>query len=207
MEIQYLGANCVRLSSKKVTIVVDDNLAELGQKTAIKKGEIALFTHPHEAPAAEPKIVIDQPGEYEVSDTSIKGIAVRAHTDEEGKSSATMFKIVEDDLNIVVTGHIYPDLSDEQLEALGMVDILIVPVGGNGYTLDGVGAQKVVRKIGPKIVVPTHYDQTGFKFPVPQQPLAEALKALGMEASETLPKLKVKHGELTEVTKLVVLEK
>lgn len=207
MEIQFLGANCLRLSSKKVNIIVDDNLAELGQKSATRKGDVALFTHPHGTPESEPKIVIDHPGEYEVSDTSVKGIAARAHMDEEGQNTATMFKVVEDDLNIVVTGHIYPDLSDEQLEALGMVDILLVPVGGNGYTLDGVGAQKVIRKIGPKIVIPTHYDESGFKYPVPQQPLSEALKTLGMEAHETLPKLKVKHSELTEVTKLVVLEK
>lgn len=208
MDIQYYGANCVRISTKKASIIVDDNLADLGQKTVSKAGEIALFTGAHGASHnPDVKINIDQPGEYEVSDTSIHGIAARAHIDEEGSSNATMFKIVDNDIRVVVTGHIYPELSDDQLEQIGMVDVLIVPVGGNGFTMDPVGALKVIRKIDPKIVIPTHYDEKGINFQVPQQPLEEALKALAMEPKETTPKFKVKPAELTETTQLVVLEK
>lgn len=208
MEIQYFGANCVRLNTKKASIIIDDNLAELGQKSVTKSGDIALFTGPHGDSSAkiEPKIVIDHAGEYEVSDTSIHGIAARAHIDESGKN-ATMFKIVDDDIRVVAVGHIYPELSDDQLEQIGMVDVLIIPVGGNGYTLDGVGALKIIRKIDPKVVIPTHFDESGFNFPVPQQPLADVLKALAMEPKETLPKFKVKPSELTDTTQLIVLEK
>lgn len=208
MEIQYFGANCVRLNTKKASVIIDDNLAELGQKSVAKDGDIVLFTGAHgDLSKVEPKIIIDQPGEYEVSDISIHGIAARSHMDEEGKKSATVFKIVDDDIRVVVAGHIYPELSDDQLERIGMVDVLIIPVGGNGYTLDGVGALKIIRKIEPKIVIPTHFDEKGFSFPVPQQPLAEALKALAMEPKETLPKFKVKLAELTDTTQLVVLER
>lgn len=209
MEIQYFGANTVRISNKKASVIVDDNLTDLGQKSVTKNGEIALFTGPHgdSSPDTEEKIVIDKPGEYEVSDVSIQGIAARAHIDEEGQKNATIFKIVEDDIKIVVTGHIYPELSDDQLEAIGMVDVLIIPVGGNGYTLDGVGALKVIRKIEPKIVIPTHYEEKGFDYPVPQQPLSDALKALAMEPKETVQKFKVKPVELTDTTQLIVLEK
>lgn len=209
MEIQYFGANAIRLSTRKASIIVDDNLASLGQKPITKNGDIALFTGPHgeSSPDVEEKIVIDKPGEYEVSEISIQGIPARSHLDEEGQKSATIFKITEDDTKIVVTGHIYPELSDEQLEAIGMVDVLIIPVGGNGYTLDGVGALKVIRKIEPKIVTPTHYDEKGFDYPVPQQPLSEALKALAMEPKETVAKFKVKPVELTDNTQLVILER
>ena len=206
MEIQYFGANCVRLTTKKASIIVDDNLAELGQKSVTKPGELALFTQAHGEPTQEVKITIDQPGEYEVSDISIQGIAARAHIDEEGKRTATMFKLVGDDVRVVMTGHIYPELSDAQLEAIGMVDVLIIPVGGNGYTLDSVGALKIIKKIEPKVVIPTHYDQKGLAFPVPQQPLAEVLKGLAMEPKETVAKFKVKAGELADTTQLVVLE-
>src|SRR5687768_190060 len=122
MEIQYFGANCVRLSTKKASIIIDDNLSELGQKSVTKNGEIALFTGAHGDSSAktEEKIVIDQPGEYEVADTSVQGIAARAHIDEEGQLSATIFKIVDDDVRVVIAGHIYPDLTDEQLEQIGM---------------------------------------------------------------------------------------
>lgn len=205
MEIQYFGANCLRITTKKASIVIDDNLVVLGQKSVTKAGDIALFTSAHEPTQAEVKIVIDQPGEYEVSDTSIHGIAARAHIDEAG-TNATMFKIVDDDIKVLVTGHIYPELTDEQLEQVGMVDVLIVPVGGNGYTMDPVGALKLIRKIDPKVAIPTHFDEKGFKFEVPQQPLDEALKTFAMEPKETTAKFKVKPAELTETTQLVILE-
>jgi L-ascorbate metabolism protein UlaG (beta-lactamase superfamily) len=209
MEIQYFGANCVRLATKKASVVIDDNLSELGQKTVTKSGDIVLFTGPHgdSSPKADEKIVIDRPGEYEVSDVSINGIAARAHIDEENQYNATIYKIVDNDIRVVVTGHIYPELNDDQLEQIGMVDVLIIPVGGNGYTLDGIGALKVIRKIEPKVVIPTHFDEKGFSFPVPQQQLSEALKALVMEPKETLSKFKVKPPELTDTTQLIVLER
>lgn len=207
MEIQFFGANCVRLSTKKSQVTVDDNLVELGQKSVTKKGDLVLFTGPHGVVETEVKLLIDQPGEYEVSDVSIQGIAARAHLDEAGQRDATMFKISGGDVRVIVTGHIHPDLDDDQLEQLGRVDVLIIPVGGNGYTLDAVGALKVIKKIAPKIVIPTHYDQKGLKFPVPQATLEEALKGLAMEPHETMDKLKLKPTDLADVTRLIVLQK
>lgn len=199
----------MRITTKKASIIIDDNLEDLGQKSVTKNGEIALFTGSHGDPSdkTEEKILIDQPGEYEVSDTSIHGIAARAHIDEEGGKNATMFKITDDDIRVVVTGRIYPELNDEQLEQIGMVDVLVIPVGGNGYATDPVGALKIIRKIDPKVVIPTHFDEKGFNFPVPQQPLEEALKTLAMETKETTAKFKIKPSELTDTTQLVILEK
>ncbi len=207
MELQYYGGNCVRLSTKKATVVIDDNLATLGVKAQTKPGDIALFTTAHDKPAVETKFILDQPGEYEVADISIQGIGARAHMDENGKNSATMYKLILDDTRIAVVGHVYPELSSSQLEALNTIDILIIPVGGNGYTLDPVGALKLIKEIEPKIVIPTHYDDKALKYEVPQQPLEEALKGLSMEATEPLAKLKIKAGEFGETTKLVILER
>jgi len=207
MEIQFYGANCVRLVTKKASITVDDNLADVGLKSVTKKGDIALFTGSHGEPADEIKLAIDHPGEYEVSDTSIHAIAARAHIDEQNKKTATMFKVIGEDIRVAIVGHIYPDLTDGQLEALGTVDILIIPVGGNGYTLDSVGALKIIKKIEPKVVIPTHFDDGSVKYTVPQQTLEDALKGMAMEPKETVPKLKVKAGELAEITQLVVLER
>jgi len=207
MELQFLGGNCIRLAGKKATIIVDDNLADLGLKSVTKAGDIAVFTGPHGEATADVKLLLDQPGEYEVSDVSLQGVAARAHIDEEDKQTATIFKIITEDLRIIVTGHIYPELSDDQLEALGMVDVLIIPVGGNGYTLDSIGALKIIKKIEPKLIIPTHYADKALKYPVPQQELAEALKGLAMEPSETVPKLKLKSGDLPENTQLIILER
>lgn len=207
MEFQYYGANCVRISTKKTAIIIDDNLSGLGGKRVTKAGDIALATHTGITHVDGAKITIEQPGEYEVSDISIQGIPARAHMDEAGKESATMFKLIVDDVRIAVIGHVHPDLTGDQLEALNTVDVLIIPVGGNGYTLDPVGALKLVKEIEPKIVIPTHYDEKSLNYEVVQQPLEEALKALAMEPSETTPKFKVKAGEIAEVMQLVVLEK
>jgi L-ascorbate metabolism protein UlaG (beta-lactamase superfamily) len=209
MDIQFYGANCVTLSYKQVRIVIDDNLEELGGKAVCRNDDIVLYgVSEHKMPGCEAKIIIDRPGEYEVAGVSVYGIAARAHMDEEGKKTATMYKIAVDDLNILSAGHIYPDLSDAQLESIGMIDVLLLPVGGNGYTLDGVGALKLIKKIEPKIIIPTHYDDPKLNFPVPQQTLEQALKALAMEPKETLSKLRVKPAELTETTaQLIVLQK
>lgn len=207
MDIQFYGANCIRLTTKNANIIIDDNLADLGLSSATKTGDIAVFTGPHGEPDTEVKLVLDYPGEYEVSNVSIWGVPARAHIDEEGQKSAVIYKFVAEDLRVVVLGHIYPELSDDQLEAIGMVDVLFVPVGGNGYTLDPLGALKLIKKIEPRLVIPTHYADSKIKYPVPQQDLQEALKTLAMEPKETVPKLKLKPSDLAEITQLIVLER
>lgn len=206
MEIQFFGANCVRISTKKATIVVDDTLGELGGKSVTKPGDIALFTGPHGQPESDVKITIDQPGEYEVSDISIQGIAAKAHIDETGKN-ATMYRIVVEDIRIAIIGHVYPDLSSSQLEALNTVDVLCIPTGGNGYTLDPVGALKLIKEIEPKIIIPTHYDDKSLSYPVPQQTVEDVVKGLSMEAAEPVAKLKLKAADIGETTRLIILEK
>lgn len=206
MEFQYFGANCVSLTMKQVTIVIDDNLQELGLKPVVKPEHIALFTHlPKQAPKA--KLVLSDPGEYEVSEVSIFGIPARAHMDEPDQHTATIYKIQHDDLRVAITGHIHPDLTDDHLEEIGTVDVLVIPVGGNGYTLDSVGAMQVIKKIEPKIVIPTHFDDSKINYPVPQQPLSEVLKGLGVEPKETLAKFKPKPADFGEAMQVVILDR
>ncbi len=215
MEFQYYGANCVRLSTRQASIVVDDNLGDLGLKSVTKSGDIALFSGAHAQPKADVKMVIDLPGEYEVSDIAIHGIAARAHLDETSQKSATIFKIATDEIRVAVIGHIHPKLSDEQLEALGTIDVMIIPVGGNGYTLDPAGVLQIIKEIEPKIIIPTHYSDlptgqagTAIKYPVSQLSLDEVLKGLAMEPQgDKVAKLKLKASDLTEETQLIVLDR
>jgi len=207
VELTYYGANCVRLAAKKAQIVVDDNLAKLGLKTVTKPADISLRTnkmfpeHPDAAFRAE------MPGEYEIAGVVIHGIAARAHMDEEDKNSAVIYTIQADDTKVAIIGHIYPELTESQLEAIGMVDVAVVPVGGNGYTLDGVGALKVIKQIEPKVVIPTHFSDKAIRYEVPQAELADAVKNLGMETGETAAKYKIKPSELSDTTRLIVLER
>lgn len=153
-------------------------------------------------------MVIDMPGEYEIANLSVTGIPVQAHADEpDAAKRATMYVLTYGDITYLVTGHIFPKLSEDQLEAIGLVDAMFVPVGGHGYTTDPVGAMQVVRDIEPKLVVPTHYADKALTYPVPQLDLEAARKEMSMEAKETITKLRIKPGELTDVTQLVILSK
>lgn len=207
MDIQFYGANCVSISNKRVRIVIDDNLEDLGGKPVLKDGDIALYTGPHSDPKSKVKLALDHAGEYEVSEVSVYGIPLRGHMDEAGQKEATAYKLIMDDVRILVTGHIHPDLKEKELEAIGIVDVMIVPVGGNGYTLDPVGAQKVIKAVEPKLVIPTHYDDSSLAFPVPQQPLEQALNSMSIEPKDTTDKLKIKSSDLSEDMQLIALKR
>lgn len=206
MEFQYYGGNCIAISTKGARIVVDDNLTELGAKGITKPDDISVFTQPPTGTALG-RLIFSDPGEYEVSEISIFGVSARSHMDEEGAESATIYKIQHGDLRVAVVGHIHPSITEEEIEELGAVDILFVPVGGNGYTLDPLGALSVIKKVEPKIVIPTHYDDPKLNYPMPQQPLEEALKAIGLETKETLAKFKPKASDFTDNTQVVILER
>ncbi|MEO8862963.1 MAG: MBL fold metallo-hydrolase [Candidatus Saccharimonadales bacterium] len=202
MEVQFYGANCVKLVSKKTAIVIDD----LDGKVT-KDGDIALFTSArHDKPSKDVRLTIDQPGEYEAANILIDGIAARAHMDEEGAHTATILKITIGDIKIAIVGHIYPELTESQVESIGMIDVLFIPVGGGGYTLDAVGAQEVIKAVEPNIIIPTHYADKDVKYEVPQASLEDVLKNLGIEPASRVQKLKLKDGEIPEVMQLIVLE-
>lgn len=203
MDIEYKGGNCVILSIKKNVIAVDPKLSDLKLKDQGANAAVQLLTQPQfEAPHNEDALIINGPGEYEVANISIQGVAARAHMDgpDDGKK-ATMYSVTTEDISLVVTGHIHPDITEDQLEALGVVDVLVVPVGGNGYTLDAAGAVEVIRKIDPKVVIPTHYADDTTSFEVPQADLEVFVKELGATV-ETSNKLKLKAGTFGD--KLVV---
>ncbi len=205
MDAQYYGANCLAISHKSTRIVIDDNLDILGKKSVIKAEDVALYTTDIEAnPKA--RLTFNGPGEYEVGDISVVGISAKPFINDDSGKSVTMYKLMTSDLSMLVCGHILGDFSESQLEQIGSVDILFVPVGNNGYTLDPIGALKLIKDIEPKIVVPTHYKQSGIKYPVEQLDLDSALKEIGMEVKDTTSKLKVKPADLTDVTQLIVIE-
>lgn len=205
MEIHYYGANCIKLNNKKASIVIDDNLAELGLKSVTQPEDVALYTLDKKV-GGKGRFLINGPGEYEISEVSIKGIPARAHINESG-TQVTIYSLQMQDLKVAVLGHIYPELSDEQLEALGIIDVLIIPVGGNGYTLDATSAAQLIKKIEPKIVIPTHYADNSIKYEVPQAELKTFLSEMGVSDPEWMDSLKIKESELGDKTRVVVLKR
>ena len=207
MEIQYKGANCVLIQSGKNRLFSDANLNENKIPISFSKTDVLLSSQKNLRVSDENLFQIIDPGEYEASGFAIIGIPIRSHTDELGQKSAVLYRVTANNISACITGHIHPEISDEDLEEIGMVDVLIIPVGGHGFTLDAVGAVSVARKISPKIIIPTHYDQKGLTYPVPQDPIELFIKEMGLQ-SETMDKLKIKNSLLLpESTQVIELKK
>lgn len=203
MEIEYKGANCVVISTKKATLTIDPRLSLVGLKDIEPKDAIALSTQP-EFGLKNSAVAIDRPGEYEVSNISVVGVPAKRAIDHEDVYRATMYRIATGEVTIAVIGHVTTPLTEEQLEGLGVVDVVIIPVGGNGYTLDAHQAVAAVRQLDPKVVIPTHYDDGAVKYEVQQMELEPFVKELGAER-ETMAKWKVKNGIIPDTLQVIEL--
>jgi L-ascorbate metabolism protein UlaG (beta-lactamase superfamily) len=208
MDITYLGAGSVRLSGRQVSIVVDpyDDSYGLAKIRSIPD-VVALSSSgiTNSLPAA--KMVIDGPGEYEISDSLIIGIPARLHIDApEAGDRGTIYTLEIEDVRVAVMGNIAPELTDKQLEAIGQVDVIVVPVGGYGLTLDATGAAELVTRIEPKYVVPVHYDDGKTKYPMPQDKVETFLTEMGVKP-EPQAKLRISSKELPIETEVVVLKR
>lgn len=205
MDLQYYGANCVSFTYKNTRLVIDDNLDSLGKKSITKDTDIALFTF-DDFPKTDAKLKFNGAGEYEVGDISVIGIDTKPFMNDDSGSKTSMFKIIAGEVSLLVTGHVLGEFTPSELEAIGNIDILVAPVGNNGYTLDPVGVLKLIKDLEPKIVVPTHYKSSKLKYPVDQIEIETAIKDLAMDAKEKVAKLKIKPADLSDVTQLVLLE-
>jgi L-ascorbate metabolism protein UlaG (beta-lactamase superfamily) len=209
MEIEFFGANCFRIKTKKATIVIDDNLASLGQKSIVKDTDVAVFTNKVLAsgPKSKARLTLESAGEFEIGDISVKAVQTRGHMDEEGADTATVFQFLYNGTTVTALGHIHPDVTNDVLELAAGTDVVLVPVGGNGFTLDSVGALSIIKKIEPEVVIPAQYDANGFKFEVPAAPLEDFIKTSALTATEPrdLYKVDKPDAELAGQTHLVIL--
>ncbi len=145
--------------------------------------------------------IISGPGEYEVKGVFIKGLPSESNYDGE-KRINTIYTIMLEGMNICFLGSIgVAELPKETEEAIDEVDILIVPIGGDGV-LDPASAYKMAVGFEPKIIIPIHYGDIGGK---------DALKVFLKEAGESPksePKLTLKKKDLEgKEAEVVVLEK
>lgn len=194
-EIEYKGAGTIVIATKKSKLISDPKLSLVGLKDIEPKDMAMVLTEARFAvESAQPALKIDGPGEYEVGDFSIRGIPARRHLDSEG-FEATIYRIEVGDTRIALLGNIDPKLSEEQLEEIGIVDMLILPIGGGGYTLDPTAAAQIARKVDAKTVLPIHYADSGLKYEVPQEEFDTFHKELG-GAVEEVEKLKVKSSSV-----------
>jgi L-ascorbate metabolism protein UlaG (beta-lactamase superfamily) len=192
-EIEYKGGNCVAITTKKAKLVTDPKLSLVGLKDIDVRDKISLATEERFSIESDAAVLcVEGPGEYEVADFSIRGVAARRHLDAGSDSkAATIYRIEVGGVRIALLGNVEASLDDDQLESIGVVDIIILPVGGAGYTLDGTSAAQLMRKIDAKVAIPIHYADKGVSYEVPQDILDVFVKEFG-GAVETVSKYKVK---------------
>ncbi len=198
MEIEYKGGNGLAIKSSLINITIDPKISLIGLKDIKVTDTLEIVTETGLAIDNDQKILIDGPGEYEVSRVSVKGIAAKKYKDESG-SKFTIYRLEISGFRVAILGHCTETLDESQLEAIGVVDILIIPVGGNNYTLDAHQAAKLVNQIDPRIVIPVHYADKTVKYDVDQDDLAGFLKELGTQEHEVVEKLKLKNGVIPAV--------
>jgi L-ascorbate metabolism protein UlaG (beta-lactamase superfamily) len=196
-DIEYKGGNTLVISTKKATVVIDPKASVVGLKDVKLKDAIEIATEPRFAIENEDaRLQIEGAGEYGFAEFDVTGIAAQRHLDtDKDPLLSTIYRIEIGDVRVALIGNIYEKLSEEQLEGLGVVDILILPIGGNGYTLDATGAAGLVRQIDPRVIIPIHYADSGLKYEVPQDTLETFTKELGAPVEEvTKYKLKQSAG-------------
>lgn len=205
-EIEYKGGNGIVISTKKMTAYVDPKLSIVGLSDMDTKDGLELATESRFAlNSATSQLSVEGPGEYEIGPFSVQGVSASRHIDSDSEEMlSTVYRVEVGGVRIAVVGNIAPGLNDEQLEELGLVDILIVPVGGNGYTLDATSAASLVRNVDPKVVIPVSYADSGLKYEVAQDPLELFVKELGAPVEDAVAKYKVKaHSALPEMLTVV----
>lgn len=229
MNIIWHGQFCFEITTTpfkndQIKIVIDPFSEETGLRIPKLEADIVLATHSHhdhnniKAVSGDP-FLISGPGEYEIKNIFIQGIysfhddkkeaergenkfSFRNFSNSEMKN--TIYTIEAEDLKLCHLGDLgQKELTDEQLEKIGQIDILMIPVGGT-YTISTKEALKIMSQIEPKITIPMHYQIPKLKLKLDD--CDKFLKTLGIKKIEPLNKLSVKKRDLSEEeAKIVVL--
>src|SRR5215471_301979 len=220
MEISWLGHACFQLRGKNVTLITDPfspshdksgSYADLPQGEPRRLGKvnasIVTISHNHpghnfaEGVGGNPRVVRG-PGEYEISDVLITGVA-SYHDNKRGQERGrnTIYIIHMDDLVICHLGDLGHTLQEEQLEEVADADILLIPIGG-GATLNGAQAAEVISQVEPHIIIPMHYSHDASETP---DPLDKFSREMGIEVINTQPKLTVTRNSLPAEPQVIIL--
>lgn len=212
MIIQWLGQAYFKIQTKnngeEVVIAADPYDESGGLKPPKFQADIVTISHQHPSHnnlatiKGEP-FIIDSPGEYETKGVFIYGIPAW-HDSQEGKEkgSIIIYRLSAEEINLVHLGDLGHELNDEQLEKIGDVDILLIPVGG-GAALDAKKANEIIADIEPRLIIPMHYKIPGLNIKL--NPVDEFLKTAGFPYEKT-ERLKVAKKDLPqEETKIIVL--
>jgi len=216
MEVSYLGHSCFEIKERRgqaglVTVVIDPfDPNETG--LVLKKGvtaDVLLVTHDHfdhnfVSGVSGSPYVISGPGEYEVKGVKVLGIK-SWHDEESGgrRGKNTIYSFVIGGVSFCHLGDLGTTLTDAQIEEIGKVDVLFIPVGGV-YTVDPKKAVEVATQLEPLVVVPMHYKASGKNEVL--HDVSEFVREFG-KPQKTEASLKITKESLPLELEVVVLEK
>jgi L-ascorbate metabolism protein UlaG (beta-lactamase superfamily) len=211
MEITWYGHSCFRLAERGMATVVCDpfDSETVGYEPLKLKADIV--TSSHDAPGHNYlsavkgySHAITGPGEFEIGSVFITGVQMDGQGKKvEEKPRNTLYVFDYMGITVAHLGDMRSVPPQNEIESLGTVHIVLVPVGG-GSGLNAAKAAEIVSLLEPNIVIPMHYSTPATKVPLDR--LDKFLKEMGMHEVETVPSLKVSKTSLPDETKLVVLD-
>lgn len=209
MEITWLGHSCFRLRGRDVSILIDPygkETGSLGKQTA----DVVLVSHDHpghnfSAGVGGAQKVLTLPGEYEIKSVPIVGVQT-AHDAEGGRRRGgnVAWIVALEEVSVCHLGDLGDRLTAQQAEAIGSVDVLLVPVGGHN-TINAAQATEIVTQLEPKIVVPMHYSD-GQRAETPLDTVDAFLREQGATGVQPQAKLTVTRTSLPDETQVALLE-
>lgn len=211
MIITWWGKTCFKITGEEGTLIINPPGKDTGFKMPKGPADILVFSEPPPGEAEIKKISTDNtisittPGEYDAH-----GFFVFAIMSGESKHDRPNIFIIRHEQKIIchLASYQAKEMTSEDLEQLGNVDILMIPIGGpvkNPVTLSAVEAIKIINQIEPKIVIPMRYAVAASKEKLDLPDIF--LKELGASKTESESKLNIKKKEslVEEETKVVVL--
>jgi len=211
MEITWYGHSCFRLTERKLATVVTDPFDSntIGYSPLKLKADIVTISHDADG-HNNSKVVkgtshlITGPGEYEIGGVFITAVQTNGH-DKKNKDELrnTLYVFDYDGITVAHLGDLRQVPSQTQVEALGAVNVALVPVGGGGG-LNAAKAAEVISLLEPNLVVPMHYATKDVKLKLDS--LDKFLKEMGLSTAQPEPSLKVTRSGLPQETRVVVLD-
>jgi L-ascorbate metabolism protein UlaG (beta-lactamase superfamily) len=210
MEIVWYGLNCFRFSERGMAnVITDPHDPGVGLTFPRTRADVVTISrddplYSYTRGVRGPFHVLDTPGEYEIGGVFITGIAT--HADKKkgvDRGLNTVFHFDYDGLTICHLGHLGHVPTQTQVKTLGTVDVLLIPVGGEGGLTPAL-ASEVISLLEPSIVVPMQYKIPGVNLPLGT--LSRFLKQMGMEKGQPEESLKLSSRGLPTETEIVVLE-
>jgi L-ascorbate metabolism protein UlaG (beta-lactamase superfamily) len=211
MNISWYGYRCIRIEAKEGTVLVDPyDPKEVGLRGPTIKDDLVLVSAFDPGKAVLERInddafVVRGPGEYECKGIAVRGIQSWADS-QQGKELglSSIYCVVAEELSVCHLGATGQDkLTDEQLEAIGDPDILIIPVGGQS-ALDAKSAAEIATQIEPKIIIPVQFALPGAAYEAAK--LEKFVKEIGLPI-EKMETLRIAKKSLpVDQTRLIVLE-